>query len=245
MIYPRSVLVLAIEATNPNVPTPGVLLARSEDDKPGAFEVLAQESLASAGRNDDVLLPSISRLFKAIGLSPRDLDEVLVSIGPGGFTATRLACTGAAVIAELTGAQVRVVDTVRVAIETAFQERPDLGPTVVAMASKRETAFAARFDGDDRSNQGPNRAIGIHAFEQLLLPGDCLLFEDHLPDAMLEISSKRRVECIPMRLTADGLLASRDAGQVMPVEVLRPIYPREPDAVTQWRERYGRAPGDA
>ncbi len=239
-------LVLAIEATNPNVPTPGVLLARyGEDPNSGAVEILARESLATAGRNDDVLLPSIAGLFEAARRSPSDLDEVLVSIGPGGFTATRLACTAAAVIAELSGAQVRAVDTVRVAIETAFQERSDLGPTVVAMASKRDSAFIARFQEGDRANLGPNRAVGIEGFEEILLPGDCLLFEGHLPESMLEIASKRRAECIPMRLTADGLLASRNVGQVVPAELLRPIYPREPDAVTQWRERYGRAPGDA
>lgn len=238
-------LILAIEATNPNVPTPGVLLARAgEDAATASCEVLATQTLRPSGRNDDVLLPSIASLFEAAGVEPADLDEVLVSIGPGGFTAIRLACVSAAVLAETAGAQVRAVETARVAVETALRDRRFGGPVVVAMASKGETAYVARFDLEGASDASLNRSIDAAAFDELLLPGDRLLFEGHLPGPMLEIASNRSVECIPTRLSPEGLLASRHAGRVVPAELLRPIYPREPDAVTQWRKRYGSAPGD-
>lgn len=238
-------LILAIEATNPNVPTPGVLLARAEGDAPTApCRVLATRALHASGRHDDVLLPSIAGLLDTADVKPADLDEVLVSIGPGGFTATRLACVGAAVLAEVAGARVRAVETARVVVETASQDTGFKGPLVVAMASKRNSAFVTRFDPLSTSAPGPNRSIDVAAFERLLLPGDRLLFEGHLPDPMLEIAAKLGVESVPLRLTAEGLLASRHAGRTVATELLRPLYPREPDAVTQWRERYGKAPGD-
>ncbi|MEQ9097473.1 MAG: tRNA (adenosine(37)-N6)-threonylcarbamoyltransferase complex dimerization subunit type 1 TsaB [Phycisphaerales bacterium] len=237
-------LTLAIEATNPNVPTPGVLLARvPADEQPP--EVLATRGLASTGRHDDVLLPSIATLFDEAGIEPRELDEVLVSIGPGGFTATRLACVTAAVLAEATGARVRAAETARVAIETVFQDHNVGGSVVVAMASKHNDAYVAKFDLARGTFLSRGESVGPAAFDTLLLPGDRLVFEGHLPQGMLEIASSRGVECIPMRLTSEGLLACREVAEIVSIEALRPIYPREPDAVTQWRRRYGSAPGDA
>ncbi len=244
MIYPRIVLTLAIEATNPNVPTPGVLLARI-DDGSGAATVLATRGLHQEGRHDDMLLPAIAELFKESGAQPADLDEVLVSIGPGGFTATRLACVAAAVLAEVSGARVLAVPTVNVAIETVLQDHNIMGGVVVAMASKHETAYVARYDHADRKFSESGASIGPEVFDAFVLPGDILVFEGHLPAPMLEIVAKRDIECILMRLTTDGLLACRAAAQSVAIEYLRPIYPREPDAVTQWRRRYGTAPGDA
>jgi tRNA threonylcarbamoyl adenosine modification protein YeaZ len=237
------VLTLAIEASNPNVPTPGVLLARLDDR--GESRVLATSGLSQSGRHDDVLLPAIAGLFEAAGVSPGDLDEVVVSVGPGGFTATRLACVAAAVLAEVGGATAVAVPTVRVAIETLLQVRNIAGGIVVAMASKHDAAYVAKFDPTCGTFLECGRSIGPQALDMLVLPGDVLVHEGHLPPPMHEIARQRGVECIPMQLTADGLLACRSAGQRVALEALRPIYPREPDAVTQWRRRYGRAPGDA
>ncbi|UYV13548.1 MAG: tRNA (adenosine(37)-N6)-threonylcarbamoyltransferase complex dimerization subunit type 1 TsaB [Phycisphaera sp.] len=238
-------LTLAIEATNPNVPSPGVLLARTGDDaSPGKAVVLATRSLRQQGRHDDLLLPAIAELFEEVGAKPSELDEVLVSIGPGGFTATRLVCVAAAVLAEVSGASVLAVPTVNVAIETALQVRDIRGGVVVAMACKLDSAYVARFDTTRLEFSAPGRSIGPRDFDALLLPGDVLIHEGHVPEQMLEVASKRGAECFPMKLTAEGLLAYRSAAEAVPVEALRPIYPREPDAVTQWRRRYGKAPGD-
>lgn len=231
-------LILALEATNPNVPTPGVLLA-------SGGRVLARQELVQQGRHDDMLLPAISELFTQAGRSPGDLDEVLVSIGPGGFTATRLAVVAAAMLAEVSRARVLAVPTARVAIETTLQDQNNKRPIVVAMATKGDSAYVARFDPSRGSFVDRGASIGPEAFSSLLLPGDVLVFEGHMPEKMHKIAKQREIECIPMRLSAEGLLASRSAAEAVPIEALRPIYPREPDAVTQWRRRYGRAPGDA
>lgn len=230
-------LILAIEATNPNVPTPGVLVARGG-------VVLASTPLVQQGRHDDVLLPAIAGLLRQAGCEPHEIDEVLVSTGPGGFTATRLSVVAAAVLAETSGARVLAVPTARVAIETTLQEQVITQPVVVAMATKGDLAYVARFDPAGGAASDTGRSIGPDAFASVLLPGDTLVFEGHLPEKMREIAKRGGVPCIPMRLSAEGLLACRSEAQTVPAEALRPIYPREPDAVTQWRRRYGTAPGD-
>ena len=227
-----------IEATNPNVPTPGVLLARGE-------RVIVSSPLVQEGRHDDMLLPAIAGLFRDAGLQPHEIDEVLVSIGPGGFTATRLSVVAAAMLAETSGARVLAVPTARVAIETTLQQQDNKTSVVVAMATKGDLAYVARFDAVRGEFSQAGASIGPDKFAAVLLPGDLLVHEGHMPEKMHEIAKRIGVRCIPMRLSAEGLLACRSAGQAVPSEALRPIYPREPDAVTQWRRRYGRAPGDA
>lgn len=242
---PSPVLTLAIEATNPNVPTPGVLLARTGDDtSPGKIVVLATRGLRQQGRHDDLLLPAIAELFEEAGARPTDLSEVLVSIGPGGFTATRLACVAAAVLAEVSGAKILAVPTVQVAIETVLQVHKVRSGVVVAMACKQDSAYVARFDASRMEFSERGSSIGPEEFDMLLLPGDSLVYEGHVPKQMLEVAAKRGNRCIPMCLTPEGLLACRSAAEIVPAESLRPIYPREPNAVTQWRRRYGTAPGD-
>ena len=231
-------LVLAIEGSNPSVPTPGVMLASGN-------RVLVTRPLVQQGRHDDVLLPAIAELFREADREPGELDEVVVSIGPGGFTATRLCVVAAAVLAETAGARVVPVPTAFVAIENALQLVGTERPVVVAMATKGDLAYVARFDPSSRSYTHEGRSIGPDEFLELLLPGDVLIIEDHVPEKMREIAKRGEIECIPMRLSAEGVLACRSAAQPVPVEALRPIYPREPDAVTQWRRRHGWAPGDA
>lgn len=235
---PNPTITLAIEATNPNVPTPGLLLAREGQG------VLATAELRQEGRHDDALMPAIAALLEQAGLEPKHLHEVMVSIGPGGFTATRLACVTAAVLAELSGARLLAVPTARVALASSLEPGQHHAPAVVAMAGKATQAYVARFAQGWQGDIDEAGSIEADAFARTLLPGDVLVHEGHLPEPFSEIAAKFNIPRIPMRLSAEGLLACRPVARAVEVEALRPIYPREPDAVTQWRRRYGRAPGD-
>ena len=238
MIYPRRVLTLAIEATNPNIPTPGVLLARDG-------RVLAEKALVSQGRHDDLLLPAISDVLGECGATPRDLDDILVSIGPGGFTATRLACVAAAMLAEVGGARVLAVPTAVVGWRSSLTDKEEARSVVVALASKGEQAFITCFGGDNAHARQLGRSIGADAFRAMLTHHDVLLDDGRLPDSFETAATESGVTRAALRLSASGLLASREFASLVDAGDLRPIYPREPDAVTQWRARHGRAPGDS
>ena len=231
-------LTLAIEASNPNVPTPGVVVARDG-------LVLAERPLKKDGRHDDLLVPAIATVLEAAGVQPGDLDEVLVSIGPGGFTATRLACVAAAMLAELTGARLLAAPTVLVAAKVAVLDGHTGRPLVLVMATKGQQAYVARYLPEAGSFVEAGRSMAADAFDALLDDGDLVLHEGHLPNEFSGVLERRAVEAAPIRLSAEGLLACRDAARAVSPEALRPIYPREPDAVTQWRRRHGWAPGDA
>lgn len=237
MNYPASVLTLAIEATNPNVPTPGVLLAEGE-------RIRARGDLERGGRHDDLLLPLVGRLLHDQGVGPAQLEQIVVSIGPGGFTASRLACVAAAMLGELSGAQLLTVPTAWVAFASTLGPEGLGRPAVVAMATKGEQAFVCRSEpGSATRDEG--RSVSAEAFAGLAAVGEVLIHEGHLPPAFEAFAQEKGLQRAPMRLTPEGLLACLPLAEEVAPEALRPIYPREPDAVTQWRRRHGRAPGDA
>ena len=82
-------LTLAIETSNPSAHenAAGVALVRLREGEP---QIIGIEHLRTASRHDDALMPAIERLFDAANLAPQDLDRVAVSIGPGGYTSTRI-----------------------------------------------------------------------------------------------------------------------------------------------------------
>ncbi|MFZ4576265.1 MAG: hypothetical protein ACOYN0_17915, partial [Phycisphaerales bacterium] len=96
-------LTLAIETSNPSAwgPEsrfrPGVALRWTD----GRGE---REAVAIDAPHYDDLAGAIARLVERAGIQPRELRRVAVSIGPGGYTATRLGVATARMIAEATGA---------------------------------------------------------------------------------------------------------------------------------------------
>ena len=52
--------------------------------------VLARHDQAAAGSHAKLLLPTIDRLFRETGLTLKQLDGLVVSIGPGSFTGLRV-----------------------------------------------------------------------------------------------------------------------------------------------------------
>src|SRR6185503_7170285 len=95
------------------------------------------ETLSSAKRHDDDLLPAIDRLMRRASASPRDLAAVGVSIGPGGFTGLRIAISTAKMFAEALGAQLVAVPSALVAAEGHSGKSPFL----VGLASKGESCW--------------------------------------------------------------------------------------------------------
>lgn len=244
-------VILAIETSNPSAgPTGAVTLASSQTvlagpgvavgpiDPPreGDPGVIDTELLRTGARHDD-LLPAIERLFDRAGLSPRQIERVAVSIGPGGYTGVRIAVTAAAMIAQATGSRVVPVPTPRV---IAWAINPACAPVAIALASKRDAAHSTLFDDPGSGNDswpGVGRDLGLIGaddLEQLSLR--TLVGDDHLPEAMRTRAGALGLQIIPPVLSAAGVLAlARTIAAVDPADA-RPFYPREPEAVTRWRE---------
>ena len=234
-------LILAIETSNPTA-DPGhaasVALARSS---PHTLETLATIPLGNTEATG--LMPCIERCFAVAGLSPRDLrapgSRIGVSVGPGGYTSVRIAVTAAKMLAESTGALCVPVPTpLVVARSIPIDARADANgphPFVVALASKRDTAWLVLF-GPDRSELRVLGLVDHHAIDSAAHEGARTLIVDRFaPPAMLERAAALGLRVHPPRF--DPLACAALTLERAPIDplALAPVYPREPEAVTKWR----------
>lgn len=225
-------LILAIETSNPSMGAPSVALGLAAGD---GVSMLASESLAQSVRHSDDLMPAIARLFERAGQGRGDLGRVLVSAGPGGFTALRVAIASAKMFGEALGARLVPVPS---ALVVADALDPGDAPALVCLASKGQTTFGVRFDADAWTDQPQTLGIldadGLERAQVRTIAGD-----RHLPEAMRRRASELGIRVVEPTLSAEALLRVGSAlPPVDPIE-LAPIYPREPEAVRKWRELHG------
>jgi tRNA threonylcarbamoyl adenosine modification protein YeaZ len=227
-----SAWVLGIEIANPAPGTGGSLALRTPDG------CVHQEPVRAATHEHDDLLPAIDRLTRAHGCAPGDLARVCVSIGPGGFTATRTACAVGKVICRATGAACVGVPSALVA-RWALGEHD--GRVCVALAAKRESAWVAVFDGPPSEAWFSSAQAGrvMEAAELRACAPRVVVADGHLPGSMREALAGAGVPVVaPVFDGASCIGAGELCAQIDPV-LLVPVYPREPEAVTLWRQRHG------
>jgi tRNA threonylcarbamoyladenosine biosynthesis protein TsaB len=229
-------------------------------------EAADQEPVRGDDRHDDDLMPAIDRLCTRAGVSPGDLRRVAVSIGPGGYTSLRIAVATAKMLAEATGAEVVAVPTALAAAwmieirppavvclaskgETAHATLlpPDRGD---AWWGSRDSwsgllAPAAIATMDERVTKGKAwiaaaAPIGVIGAGELRAIRPTLVIADRfLPEAMRREAENVGATVVEPVLSANAVL--RLSGDFPAIDPLRlaPLYPREPEAVTQWRKRHG------
>jgi tRNA threonylcarbamoyladenosine biosynthesis protein TsaB len=105
--------------------------------------VVAEEQFAHGLQHAAQIVPIIDRLTRAQSWTPRDVDELYVSVGPGSFTGLRIAVTLAKTMAMATGVKLVAVPTVRVLAENAPS---DAQHVIIVLDAKREQIFTARFE---------------------------------------------------------------------------------------------------
>jgi tRNA threonylcarbamoyl adenosine modification protein YeaZ len=219
-------LTLAIESSNPSAAPPSVALVAAQ-------EVLGTEPVESRPHTDD-LITAIDRLFKRTGRQPRDLTAVAVSIGPGGYTAVRIAITTAKLICEATGAACHPIPTAHAVAARVESDKP-FG---VALASKGESTFLTRFQ--PRTGPGLPAAIEeghlITAADLGSLDIPLLIIDRFAPPALVARAAQLGIELRPP--TLDPIAAAQLAPNFPALDpaALAPLYPREPEAVTKWKQ---------
>src|SRR5688500_17866096 len=115
--------------------------------------VVAEEAFAHGLQNAAQILPIIDRLTRAQSWTPRNVDELYVSVGPGSFTGLRIAVTLAKTMAMATGVKLVAVPTVRLLAENA---PADANHVSIGLDAKRDQIFTARFE--HVANEGGGRA---------------------------------------------------------------------------------------
>ena len=211
-------------------------MAVAERGTDGTARLLHAEALHTDDPHHDDLLACIDRACAAAGVTPRELESVAVSVGPGGFTSVRIAVTTARMICEATGARCVPVPSAHVVAQRVRGARGRDGATsarfAVALASKGETAHVTVFNADGAC-AGPGAvtdAHGLAALNVALLVGDT-----YLPQSMRAEAARLGMEVQEPDFDPVACLeASAHLDAVDPIH-LAPIYPREPEAVTKWR----------
>lgn len=230
-------LTLAIETSNPSSHAPG----RAGELALGTGEHVATEPVSAGGGREDDLATAIDRLCRREGVKPDAIRRVAVSIGPGGFTALRIAVATARMMAEALGVEVVPVPSADV---VAAEAEPAITSFAIALASKRGTAWIAPYA---RSASGAPLRVRAETPPRVMTAADLAAAHTETPllalfaDAYLDPSLRSWAEAarVPIRppiFSARALLRlSADRAPVAP-ERLAPLYPREPEAVTKWRE---------
>jgi len=106
-------------------------------------QLLAEEQFPHGLQHAAQILPIIDRMCRAQQWTPRDLEELYVSVGPGSFTGLRIAVTVAKTMALATGVRIIAVPTVQVLAANAPAEARHL---IIVLDAKRGQIFTARFE---------------------------------------------------------------------------------------------------
>jgi len=241
-VHPRGepLLTLAIETANPGTAEPGgggggVAIGLIGD----TVDVIAAERLREVDRDRDDLIPAIERLLAAARRSRADLRCIAASIGPGGFTSTRVACATGALLAEGLGVPVRPVPSA-LAAHAAWIAAGGGASTrcAVLMATKGEQAWCALIPPEPGAAPDAARAGSMmSSAEVLALRPGVALADRHLPASMREALLAAGIPLHPLRFTPQATLAAAALVDSTDPAALIPIYPREPEAVTLWRQR--------
>jgi tRNA threonylcarbamoyladenosine biosynthesis protein TsaB len=192
-------------------------------------QVVCQQALAAGERTAQSLAPGVQAALDAAGWSPRDVELVAVTIGPGSFTGLRVGVTMAKTFAYAIGCEVLGVDTLQVIASQA-----PLAPgrqLWSVLDGQRGQLFAAKFAAGEKHWQQVAAAhiIDADAWLASLGAGDLVtgsglkrLLPKLAPDSVI---SQELWE--PQAATLGGL-AWRDyqAGRRDDVWKLAPVYLR-------------------
>ena len=206
------------------------------------------ECISPQKRSDDDFMPAVDRLFRRMKLAPRDLNAVGVSIGPGGFTGLRIAVSAAKMLAETLKVDLIAAPSALVAAESiALDRERDAGPNqvLVMLASKHESTWCTQLHRDGESWRIIGEP-GLRDARSLELKGvELVLSDEHLPSEIRRRCDAEGIRVLPPEFDARACLAvaHRMLEQGSTIDPLRllPLYPREPEAVSLWKQRKANA----
>jgi tRNA threonylcarbamoyl adenosine modification protein YeaZ len=198
------VLVLALDTATPTLV---VGLARWSAD--AGTEVLAERSLPSGNRHAELLTPTVRAVLAEAGTAVRELDALVVGLGPGPFTGLRVGIVTAAAMGDVVGPVHGVCSLDAVG---------DGARSVVTDARRKEVHWAV-YDAGGRRVAGP----GVDR------PEDAPVVEPVVGDARFADRLGRPVTAA--EVTTAGLLRAATPLLGRPPAPLEPLYLRRPDAV--------------
>lgn len=180
-----------------------------------ADTLLAEQPIPPKQRHNVDLMVAVDRVCREHDVSPQQIGEVYVSLGPGSFTGLRVALATAKMLALTLETKVVGVPT----LDLLRAQHPD---AVVALNIKHDTAWSA----------GPELAPALRPLDELRA----------LKHPLIADKTDGATPPVPSVATLWHIGRERaKAGRFDDPLGLEPHYIRQPEAVTLWDARHGKA----
>jgi tRNA threonylcarbamoyladenosine biosynthesis protein TsaB len=194
-------------------------------------------------RHATQLVARMDDLLRRHALTPKDLREIYVSIGPGSFTGVRVGVTVARTLAQALGVSCVAVPTIEaVALNAADQPFEHLA---VVMDYKEQTLYLGLFErqGGQIVPVSPPRMVRVEEFgpavkTPALVMGEGAMFAD-LSTPGITVGAAELFLPRPGAIWQVGRRMAK-LGQFIDYHQLQPLYLRKPEAVRLW-EKQGKA----
>ena len=183
----------------------------------------------------EALMPMVEAVLTEADLSPRDLDMIASTQGPGSFTGVRIAIAAARGLALTSRAALFGTDSLTVMARRALREglAPG-GPFAVAADARRDMVYLGLFAPDGTRLDGPMLCTPTEAVARL--PRDLALAAGNGAGLLAEAAAgqDRAIDgALPDLQPGAMALAALAAESPDRTEILRPLYLRPPDAKPQ------------
>ena len=185
------------------------------------------EAVATAQVDDrmahvEQLTPLVRRVCADAGVTPAELTDVVVGLGPGPYTGLRVGIITARVLAEIAGARLHGICSLDVIAAQYAGTRP-AGEFVVATDARRTEVYWARYAADATRLDGPsvNAADAVPRLPTVG-PGTVLY-----PD---------RLDVVGGPVTLDPTVLA-EVGPRLADAGIEPLYLRRPDAAEPGRRK--------
>ncbi len=140
----------------------------------GEFATVCSAELPAGQRSAQSLAPAVAKILATTGWTPRQVEVVAVTTGPGSFTSLRIAVTTAKAFAYAVGAKVIGVHTLAAMAHQAATN----GPVWTVLDAQRGELFAAKFSAKELATvTAPSETMVLSVADWLakLEPGDTVL----------------------------------------------------------------------
>jgi len=198
-------------------------------------EILVTEKLPPQRRHRVDLLPTIDRMFREQNLSPTDLKEAYVSLGPGSFTGLRIGIATVQMLAMAGNVQVVGVPTLPVVAQNVLAD--SIMKLAVALNLKDDTVYSATYTPAEHGWKQADEPA-LRTMKQIeALRADAVVGHP-LPDGdtSMQILPESLAQPNSRAVWQLGRRAAH-AEQWTDLNTLFPIYARQPEAVSLWEAR--------
>ena len=210
MIMTEAALVLALDTST----VVNVGIARGE-------RVLATATVADRMAHAEQLMPLISDCLSDAGVWPRDLDQLIVGLGPGPFTGLRVGVATAQILSYVLKIELRGVCSLDV-LAAQFAGATS-GDFIVATDARRREVYWAQYGADGVRSGEPSVSRPSEVPPLPAIGPAAELYSDQLS----LVAGPRAMD--------PGVLATR--GATLPDAGHEPLYLRHPDATELTRPK--------